>query len=89
MEYTEFINPEFLTFVPALYLLGIFLKKTEKIKDKYIPLILSGISIVLCCSYSAAVDGLSVANMVTAFVQGIFCTATAVYTNQLIKQTSK
>lgn len=89
MDYTEFINPEFLTFVPALYLLGMFIKKTEKIKDKYIPFILSGVSIVLCCGYSAAVNGLSATNMITAFVQGIFVTATAVYTNQLIKQTSK
>lgn len=89
MEYMEFIKAEFLAFVPALYVIGMFIKNTDKIKDKYIPLILSGISVVLCCGYSTVVNGLSATNMITAFVQGILCTAAAVYTNQLIKQTTQ
>lgn len=89
MEYMEFIRAEFLVFIPALYVIGMLIKNTEKIKDKYIPLILLGISVVLCCVSSVSLDGFSVQGIVTAFVQGVLCAATAVYSNQIIKQTTQ
>ena len=49
MDFTEFIKPELLVLVPALYGLGMVLKNTEKIKDNYIPSILTVVSILLTC----------------------------------------
>ena len=39
----EFIKPELLILIPVLYLIGISIKNTLLIKDKFIPLVL-GIS---------------------------------------------
>ena len=49
MEYLmEFIKPELIILVPVIYLIGISLKRTQLISDKYIPLLLGAISIILC-----------------------------------------
>lgn len=43
----NYVKPELVILAVALYLLGIALKKTELIKDKYIPLVLGVFGIVL------------------------------------------
>lgn len=89
MEYTEFIKPELLALIPALYACGAMLKHTEKIKDNFIPLILAGVGLVLSCLYVIGTEGLNPISVFTAVVQGLLCTASAVFANQLIKQTTK
>lgn len=48
----DYIKPELLVLIPVLYILGLMLKKTEKINDKYIPVMLGIIGIQGCVSIS-------------------------------------
>ena len=86
MDFTEYIKPELMVLIPALIGLGSILKNTEKIKDNYIPLILTGVSLILSCLYVLGTDGITAVSVFTAIVQGLLCVAGAVYTNQLVKQ---
>ena len=86
---TEYINPELLILVPCLYIIGMMIKDTNIIKNKYIPLILTGVSIVLTSLYVIGVGGLSAINIFTSIVQAILCVAMAVYADQLKKQFRK
>lgn len=86
MDFTQFVKPELLILIPALYGLGAVFKHTEKIKDNFIPLILTGIGIILSCLYVLGTEGISAVSIFTALIQGILCAAAAVYSNQLYKQ---
>ena len=77
----DYILDNALILIPAIYVIGAILKGTELIKDKYIPVILLPIGIVL--------GMLIVGFTVNGFIQGILVTGVAVYTNQLVKQTLK
>lgn len=81
MEFIKFITENALVLVPAIYILGVILKGTEKVADKYIPVILLPIGI-------GGVIALTGFNA-EAVIQGILITGAAVYTNQLIKQVTK
>ena len=48
--FKEFIKPELLILIPVLYLIGVGIKKSE-IKDKFIPLMLSIVAIILSGLY--------------------------------------
>lgn len=76
-----------LILIPVLYVIGMAIKNTEAIKDKFIPLILGGASIVLAFLMlitSGATDILSC--IVAAVTQGVLCAGASVYVNQIIKQ---
>lgn len=81
MNFVSLITDNALILVPALYVLGMIFKGTEKIQDKYIPLILLPIGI----AGAIALIGFSV----QGFVQGILVVGAAVYANQLVKQFKK
>ncbi|MDU1279232.1 MAG: phage holin family protein [Clostridium sp.] len=81
MEFVKFIIENALILVPALYVIGLILKGTEKIGDKYIPVILLMFGIV----GAVALLGFNI----NAVIQGILVTGAAVYTNQLLKQVNK
>ena len=49
----EFIEPGFVIGIPALYVVGMYLKKTA-VADKYIPLILGCIGVVGCMAWTVA-----------------------------------
>lgn len=89
MDYTQFVKGELLALIPALYALGAVIKKTEKVKDNYIPSILTAVSVALCCLYVFGSCGITAECVFTAIVQGVLCAACAVYGNQLVKQASK
>jgi hypothetical protein len=82
----DYIKPELLVLIPVLYILGLMMKKTEKINDKYIPVMLGIIGIVLSAIYVAAVSGICPMSVFTAVTQGILVAGAAVYVNQLVKQ---
>ena len=89
----EFIKPELLILIPVLYIVGAGIKKT-KINDKFIPILLGSISIVLTGLYVYATSDLGngkevVLAIFTAITQGILLAGTSVYANQLYKQFSK
>ena len=77
----DYILDNALILIPAIYVIGAILKGTELIKDKYIPVVLLPIGIVL--------GMLIVGFNVNGFLQGILVTGVAVYANQLVKQALK
>ena len=78
MDIIKFIPEQLLILVASIYVLGVFLKRIESIKDKYITIILMAFSIVL----SLILQGLNA----TAFLQGILCWGVAIGINQTAKQ---
>ena len=77
----DYILDNALILIPAIYVIGAILKGTELVKDKYIPVILLPIGIVLAM--------LLVGFTVNGFIQGVLVTGVAVYANQLVKQVQK
>lgn len=93
-QITNYVKPELVVVAIALYFVGMALKQAQAVKDKYIPLILGGISIVICAMYVFATSACStpqdiVMAVFTAIVQGILVAGLSTYVNQLIKQTNK
>ena len=87
MEIMEYIRPELLLIVPVLWVLGKLLKEASFVKDKYIPLLLGGVGIVLSVCYIAGSGAaVTAAGIFTAVTQGILCAGVAVYGHQLVKQ---
>lgn len=81
MDFTQYISQNALILVPVLYIIGIIIKNSDEIKDKYIPAILLVIGIL----GAVGIMGISV----DSIIQGVLVTGVSVYTNQLIKQTCK
>ena len=77
-----------------LYFIGIGIKNTEKIKNKYIPIILGCIGIIISAIYVVATSDFNGYKTVfmgvfTAIVQGVLVAGASVYINELIKQNKK
>lgn len=90
----NYVKPELIVVAVVLYFVGAGLKKAETIADKYIPLILGGVGIVLCAIWVLATcpidTGQNIAMAVfTAIVQGILVAGLSTYVNQIIKQSQK
>ena len=93
MDYQNYIEPKLIILIPVMYLIGIAIKKSS-VKDKFIPLILGGISIVLCAiwifasceTYNATDVMFAIFGAVT---QGILIAGASVYINQIAKQSTK
>lgn len=77
----EYIIENALVLVPVLNVIGMIIKNTEKIPDKYIPLILLLFGIL----GTIAILGLTPHSV----VQGVLVTGAAVYGNQIVKQLKK
>ncbi len=93
MDINEYIKPELLILIPVLYLIGMGIKKS-KIQDKFIPLLLGAVGVVLSLIYVFAFAELITAQTIlqllfTAITQGILCAGASVYVNQIIKQSQK
>ena len=93
MNFQEFIKPELLILIPALYIVGIGLKKS-KISDTLIPLLLGVISIILSASWVIATSDIATFKDVAyalfvSITQGILSAGASVYINQLYVQSNK
>ena len=77
----DYMMDNALILIRAVYVIGAILKGTELVKDKYIPVILLPIGVILAM--------LLVGFNVNGFIQGILVTGVAVYANQLVKQVKK
>lgn len=93
MNYQEYIKTELLILVPVLYFIGIGLKRSN-LADKWIPLILGTISVVLSSVW--VISSCDLGNMqegayalFTAFTQGVLIAGASVYANQLYVQSKK
>ena len=90
----NYVQPELVVVAVVLYFIGVGLKKSQLIKDKYIPLILGAIGVVLCAVWVLGTcplkNGQEAAMAVfTAIVQGILVAGLSTYVNQLVKQSGK
>ena len=90
----NYVKPELIVVAIVLYFVGMGLKQAQAVKDKYIPLILGGVGIVLCAIWVIATstigNGQDIAMAVfTAIVQGILVAGLSTYINQIIKQAQK
>ena len=77
----DYILDNALILIPVIYVLGMMLKGTEKVSDKYIPIILLPIGVILAM--------LIVGFNASGFIQGVLVTGVSVYANQLVKQALK
>lgn len=89
-----YVKPELIIVAIALYFVGIGLKRTELINDRFIPAILGISGIVICGIYVIATTDIYTEQEIamalfTAIVQGILVAGLSVYGNQLIKQNQK
>ena len=90
----NYIKPELIVVSVVLYFVGMWLKKAQAVKDKYIPLILGGLGIILCAIWVFATStigtGQEIAMAVfTAIVQGILVAGVSTYINQIVNQSQK
>lgn len=89
MDVREYIKPEMLVLVPVLYVVGMILKRTERVDDRLIPAILGIFGIIFALIWTISTEGFSGAGVFTGITQGILVAGAAVYVNQLIKQAKK
>ena len=94
MQVKDYVKPELLIVAVVLYFVGTWLKQSETVKDKYIPLINGGIGITICAIYvfatCACTGSQNIALAVfTAITQGILVAGLSTYVNQLLKQSGK
>ena len=90
----NYIKPELLVVSIVLYFVGIGMKKTERINDKYIPIILGIVGVVISSIYVVATSAFNgyqsiLMAIFTSIVQGILVAGLSVYANQIIKQAKK
>ena len=90
MEAMNYVKPELIVVAFVLYFFGVALRQA----NKYIPLILGGISMVLCAVWVMATSEIETAKegamaVFTAVTQGILVAGLSNYVNQIIKQIHK
>lgn len=90
----NYVKPELVIVAVVLYFIGIGLKNAQAVKDKYIPLILGIIGIILCGAWVLATSELGSGQEIalavfTAVVQGVLTAGLSTYVNQVIKQAQK
>ena len=89
MDFTTYIKPELVILIGVLFAIGAGAKKTEAIKDKYIPVLLGTVGVVLAALWVAATTAIHDAQsaLMAVFVgltQGILCAAASVYADQVV-----
>jgi 1,4-dihydroxy-2-naphthoate octaprenyltransferase len=89
----SFIKPELVILIPVLFIIGKAIKNSE-IKDKFIPLILGIVSIVLCSLYVYGTTDIAnskefIMSIFVVITQGVLVAGASVYADQLIKQAKK
>lgn len=90
----QYVKPELLVVSVVLYFLGAWIKQSQLIKDKYIPLVNGVAGIFLCLLYVSATVSCSTSKecllaVFTALTQGVLVAALSTYVNQIGKQISK
>ena len=90
----NYVKPELVVVAVVLYFVGMALKKSQTVADKYIPLTLGACGMIICGIYVVATCSLSGMQNVamaifTAVVQGILVAGLSTYINQIIKQANK
>lgn len=90
----NYVKPELVVVAIVLYFIGMWLKQTAFIKDKYIPLVLGIVGIFVCGIWVMATASFATAQDIalavfTAIIQGILVAGLSTYVNQIVKQSNK
>lgn len=90
----NYVKPELIVVAVVLYFIGMGLKQSQTVKDKYIPFVLGGLGIVLCAVWVFASCTISTGQEIamavfTAIIQGILTAGLSTYVNQIGKQMKK
>ena len=87
----DFIPQNFVILIISSYVLGIFFKRIEAVKDKWITviLLLFGITFAVLLSIINAEYKVALDVIVNGILQGILCWGVSVGVNQTIKQVQK
>ena len=90
----NYVKPELIVVAVVLYFLGVGVKQSQTVKDKYIPLVNGAVGIVLCGVYVLATSSCQTGQDMamaafTAVTQGVLVAGLSIYVNQIIKQTGK
>lgn len=90
----NYVKPELIVVAVVLYFVGMGLKQSQTVANKYIPAILGLLGVVICGIYVVATCSLTGTQNVamaifTAIVQGILVAGLSTYINQIIKQSGK
>lgn len=90
----NFLKPELIVVAVALYFLGMAVKQTQTFKDKYIPLLLGFVGIIICALWVFATCDCETSQDIAMAVfmsitQGILVAGLSTYVNQVIKQYTK
>ena len=93
-QIVEYVKPELLVLAVVLYFVGMGLKKAQTMPDKYIPVSLGAIGIVLSAVYVVGTCPLGTGQEIaiavfTSIVQGVLVAGLSTYVNQVIKQAQK
>lgn len=91
---TEYIKPELLVVAVVLYFIRLGIQKTEIVKEKFIPILLGGISILISTIYVIAttqINGYQEVMMAifTSIIQGILVAGISVYAKKIIENRKK
>lgn len=94
MDILNYVKPELIVVSVVLYFIGMAIKKSETVKDNYIPYILGLVGILLCGIWVFANSTMATVQealmaVFTAIVQGVLVAGLSTYVNQLIKQAKK
>ncbi|MDR2933290.1 MAG: phage holin family protein [Oscillospiraceae bacterium] len=90
-DFMDYINPALLALVPALYIIGGFIRKVRVLDNRFIPAILGLIGIVLAVLFTLSTSEIAtwqnaLSAVFTAVIQGVLCAGASVYANQIKKQ---
>lgn len=82
MDFLVYIVENSLVVIPILLVIGVMFKDSKRIKDKYIPILLLVLGVLLTIGLRQDIS-------IDTVVQGVLVTATSVYLNQVVKQLRK
>lgn len=90
MDILTYVKPELLVVAIVLYFLGIGLKKSERVRDEDIPILLWIAGILLCGIYVFAVSEISgyrevLMAIFTSFTQGLLVAGLSMYVKEVTK----
>lgn len=86
MDISKYVFEQLAPLTAALYVIGIILKQTTLLKDKFIPLALLGLGIL---GSFGLLSLASRADITTAIIQGVLATGVAILINETPKQLMK
>ncbi len=81
MEIIKYVTEQALILIPALYVIGLIIKGTEKISNKWIPVILLPLGVAGAIAFMDL--------NANAVIQGILVTGVTVFADQVVKQVQK